>query len=136
MPFTIDQHFGIHRDALLLRAHRAGVLAANLANADTPNYKARDIDFKAAMTMAAERRADTAPVKLLRTHSGHQDAGAARLPALELSYRVPSQTSLDGNTVEADTERGEFTENALGYLVSLRFLNGRAKSLLSAIKGE
>ena len=106
--------FGIHGTALTLRAQRMAVLASNIANAATPNYKARDIDFRDA---------------LRRAESGQDMSGA-------LAYRVPLQTSLDGNTVELATEQTAFAENALAYRTTLSFLNGRISTLSRALKGE
>ncbi len=133
---SVDRALGIHDDALIARARRATILASNLANADTPNYKARDLDFKAALRDAMPGATAPARVRMLRTHVGHLDAASVR-PRLDgVSYRTPHQASLDGNTVDADVERGEFTKNALAYMVSLRFLGGKFKSIASAIKGE
>ena len=106
------------------------LLAANIANADTPGYKARDIDFAAAMRSAgAEQGA------LLRTHERHLAGGAADGGA-EVLYRVPGQPSLDGNTVESQREHAEFMDNAMRYQASLNFLDGRVRSLRSAITGQ
>lgn len=109
-----DNLFGIHAAALQLRSQRMTMLAANIANAATPNYKARDIDFSKALSLAEQGQSiDSA-----------------------LSYRVPLQPSLDGNTVEMATEQTAFAENALGYRSSLAFLNGRIGTLARALKGE
>jgi flagellar basal-body rod protein FlgB len=109
-----DQLFGIHATALKLRGQRMAMLASNIANAATPNYKARDIDFSKALSLA-ERG---------------QSADSA------ISYRIPLQPSLDGNTVEMPTEQTAFAENALAYRSSLAFLNGRIGTLSRALKGE
>jgi flagellar basal-body rod protein FlgB len=109
-----DSIFGIHATALKVRESRMGILASNIANAATPNYKARDLDFKAALQMAEE---------------GQPGEAALR-------YRVPVQSSLDGNTVEMATEQTAFAENALGYRTSLSFLQGRISTLSRALKGE
>ena len=106
--------FGIHAAALSLRSQRMAMLASNIANAATPNYKARDIDFAAAL-------------KLVET-GGNAEAA--------VRYRVPVQPALDGNTVELATEQTAFAENALAYRSSLAFLNGRIMSLSRALKGE
>ncbi len=106
--------FGIHGTALGLRAQRMAILASNIANASTPNYKARDIDFGDA---------------LRRAESG-QDASSA------VRYRVPLQASLDGNTVELSTEQTAFAENAVAYRTTLSFLSGRIATLSRALKGE
>ncbi|MEQ1550728.1 flagellar basal body protein [Sphingorhabdus sp.] len=106
--------FGIHATALQLRSQRMAMLASNIANAATPNYKARDIDFSMALSLA-ERGQST-------------DSAIA--------FRIPLQPSLDGNTVEMATEQTAFAENALAYRSSLAFLNGRIGTLSRALKGE
>jgi flagellar basal-body rod protein FlgB len=126
----LDQFFGVHGRALLLRSERMGLLASNIANAATPNYKARDLDFTAAL-------ADEAGVRLGRTHAGHMAAqgnGPADGPAVR--YRQPLQPSLDGNTVELATEQLQFAETALRYRSTLGMLNSRIQGLQSALKGE
>jgi flagellar basal-body rod protein FlgB len=122
--------FGQHALALKLRSMRTEVLATNIANADTPNYKARDLDFSAAF-----ERAQTARVAMAKTHAGHRDTAAAPDGA-ELKYRLPNQPSQDGNTVQADVEQAEFAENVLRYRASLMFLDGKIRTLKLAIKGS
>ncbi|MEM7280566.1 MAG: flagellar basal body rod protein FlgB [Pseudomonadota bacterium] len=112
--------FGIHEKALYLASTRSELLASNLANADTPNYKAQDVDFKAVL-----RR---------ETLSGGVAMGADLDPG-KIKYRVPYNPSLDGNTVEADVEQSEFATNAIRYQASLNFINGRIQSLRLAITG-
>ncbi len=136
MVTNIDRALGIHDDALIIRARRATILASNLANADTPNYKAQDLDFKNALREAAAGAKAAADFRLLRTHAGHLHVSTVRPHPEGISYRTPQQASLDGNTVDTDVERSEFTKNSLAYMVSLRFLGGKFKSILSAIKGE
>jgi flagellar basal-body rod protein FlgB len=109
-----DSLFGIHATALKLREQRMGMLASNIANAATPNYKARDMDFSTALRMA---------------QNGQSTDAAMR-------YRIPTQESLDGNTVELATEQTAFAENALAYRSSLSFLQGRISTLTRALKGE
>jgi flagellar basal-body rod protein FlgB len=134
MANLIDQAFGIHGTALQLRAERAQLLAANLANADTPGFKARDIDFKRALAQAlASTRGRAAP--LVTTQANHVaglDAGASTTAL----YRTPLQPSLDGNTVDVATEQAAFSENSNRYLASLTFLNGRIRGLMTALRGE
>ena len=109
-----DTLFGIHATALRLREQRMALIASNIANAATPNYKARDIDFAAALTAAEKgERADSS-----------------------VRYRVPVQSSLDGNTVELATEQTAFAENALAYRTSLSFLQSRIATIGRALKGE
>ena len=103
-----DELFGIHGTALAIRSQRLSMLASNIANAATPNYKARDIDFTAALR-------------------GEADA---------VRYRVPVQPSLDGNTVELPTEQTAFAENAVQYRTTLAFLEGRVATITRALKGE
>jgi flagellar basal-body rod protein FlgB len=109
-----DNLFGIHANALKLREQRMSMLASNIANAATPNFKARDLDFRAALSLA---------------ENGQSIDGAT-------VYRVPVQPSLDGNTVELATEQTAFAENALAYRSSLSFLQGRISTLNRALKGE
>ena len=109
---------GIHAAALELRSQRMGLLASNIANAATPGYKARDIDFAAALK-ASQAGANT-----------DKAADAAT------QYRVPTMTSLDGNTVELATEQLAFGENAVGYAATLSFIRGRVETVTRALKGE
>ena len=121
----MDSIFGIHATALMLRAQRSGVLAANLANADTPGFKARDFDFANALTTAE------------RSNQRLQRRGEPQaLAHTRLAYRLPFQDSLDGNTVEADTEMARFAENSVSYQASLMFINSKIRGLRLAIKGQ
>ncbi len=131
MSINFDSAFGIHATALSVRGHRAGVLAANLANADTPGYKARDIDFQSELRLAAQATHASQP---RRTHARH--LGAAPSTGYTHLYRVPMQPSLDGNTVDGQIEQAAFMDNALRYQASLQFLSGRIRGLLTAIRGE
>lgn len=115
----------------MLHARRYQVLSSNIANADTPNYKARDVDFKSAFQDA---RGGT--VRLRTTSDMHQAARGAGNRGDELLYRVPTQPSLDGNTVEADVEQAAFADNAVRYRATLEFLNGTIKSLRYALRGS
>lgn len=133
MRFDLDKAMGIHEQALYVRARRGGIIASNLANADTPNYKARDVDFRQVLRQVAG--ADSSE-RLKTTHSGHIQPGGAGAQDAELLYRQPHQPSIDGNTVDAQMEKARFTENAVQYQTSLQFLTGRIKGLKSAIKGE
>ena len=131
MPITLDDVLGLHARALTLRSKRADVLAANIANADTPRFKARDFDFKAVMGQANDR------LRLTRTSPAHMSSEASEhLGNGQLQYRVPNQPALDGNTVEAQTEKAEFMKNAMHYTANLTFLNSRISGLLRAIRGE
>ncbi|MGE4321510.1 MAG: flagellar basal body rod protein FlgB [Sphingobium sp.] len=115
--------FGIHGTALALRSQRLSLLASNIANASTPGYKARDIDFDAALRNAADR-------------SGTGATGIGKAPGDTIGYRVPLQPSLDGNTVELSTEQTLFAENAVKYRTTLSFLEGRINTITRALKGE
>lgn len=110
--------FGIHAAALELRSQRMGLIASNIANASTPGYKARDIDFAAA----------------LKAQTGGADIDSAASSAT--LYRVPVMPSLDGNTVEMATEQTAFAENAVGYSATLSFIRGRVDTLTRAMKGD
>ena len=130
MPLSIDSALGPLPEALSIRARRAEILAANVANADTPNYKARDIDFRAALGQA-----QTDAVRLQVTQAGHLSGDSGAGGSSQVQYRVPDQPSLDGNTVDSQKEQSAFTENAVMYQTTLTFLNGRIKGLMLAIKG-
>lgn len=118
-----------HSEALVLRERRAAVLTSNIANAATPNFKARDIDF-------AAQYADAIGQNPLQTsHNDHFGTGASAAPG-GLSYRVAVSPSLDGNTVDLATEQMEFAENTVHYQASLQLLNRRISGLMSAIRGE
>ena len=127
----LDNLFGIHEEALRLRARRSEVLAANLANADTPGYKARDFDFKAMLRKEVQN-----PVRLAATHSNHIQTDRGVVASAQLAYRIPQQASLDGNTVEVEREQASFSENAMRYQASPRFLDSRIQGLKLAIKGN
>ncbi len=133
MPISFERAFSIHDDALLLRGQRSSILAANIANSDTPNYKARDIDFTAMMHNASQRQQDN--VVLANTHRDHiKTQSSVTQPAL--MYRNPLHPSLDGNTVDSHVEQGKFSENALMYQTSFTFLNGSVQGLMKALRGE
>ena len=123
-----DPLFGIHGAALTLRSQRMALLASNIANAATPNYKARDFDFTKALAAATDSQSGGAA----------EDRTAAATAAADgaMGYRVPLQTSLDGNTVELSTEQTMFAENAVQYKTTLSFLQGRVQTVLTALKGE
>lgn len=134
MPFNIDSALGIHPQALAVRARRAEILAANIANADTPNYKARDLDFRALLGGAQDQQMTA---RLVATNAAHlPDAEAGGNVGGGLMYRMPLQPSIDGNTVDPQTEYAQFAQNALQYQASLTFLNGRIRGLMTAIRGD
>lgn len=133
MPISFDRAFSIHDDALLLRGQRSSIIASNIANVDTPNYKARDIDFGAMLRDAGQRQSEG--VLLASTHRDHiaPRAGSTQ-PAL--MYRNPLHPALDGNSVDAHVEQAKFAENAMLYQTSFTFLNGKINGLMKALKGE
>jgi len=135
MALSIDQALGIHAQALILRSQRAQVLAANLANADTPNFKARDVDFKSVLSAAQQQTAaETVPVQA--THAAHISMTPDTQNGYELKYRGPYQSGIDGNTVDTQKEHTEFMQNALQYQASITFLSSRMRTLLTAIRGD
>jgi len=124
------QPFAHHEQALKFRALRNQVLSSNIANADTPNYKARDIDFGSAL-----RQAQTGQLSMRKTSEMHKDAWSTNQLEQGLKYRVPMQSTLDGNTVETDVEQAAFAENAVQYRATLAFLDGQIRTLRYAMKG-
>ena len=131
MSFDLDKAFAPHLRALQIGNQRMEVLAANMANADTPGYLARDIDFRAAMQAQAP-----SAVRLATTAAGHIGlAGMDNGPA-EVLYRTALQPSLDGNTVDADRESAAIAETSVRYEATLMFLNSRIRGLRTAITGE
>ncbi len=130
MKISFDNALGLHPQALQLRARRTEVLASNLANADTPGYKARDFDIDKLL-----RESNPPTIPLQTTKAGHIQGNPG--PTDErLLYRIPQQASLDGNTVEEHIEQAKFTENVLQYQASLRFINGTISGLMLALRGE
>jgi|SRR5882757_731027 len=135
MALPLDNYLGIHPQALKLSAQRTEVLAANLANADTPNYKAQDIDFKTALANSGSKQTNS--LALTATQAGHipLNQGADALTA-QLKYRTPNAASLDGNTVDAQVEQANFAQNAVRYQTSLTFINAKFRNLTTAITGQ
>lgn len=132
----IDDYLGFHRSALNLRSYRQELLASNIANADTPNYKARDIDFKSALNAAVAGRSE-GDLALARSQRGHLPGLAEPNPyGAAVRYRSEYQGAVDGNTVNMDIERAAFAENAMQFEAILTFINGRLKTLASAIQGQ
>ena len=139
----MTNQLGFHGNALLVRSERQRAIASNIANADTPGYVARDVNFSAAMqeaTQSSERSARNAsnratstsnpahiPLPTVRFHSDRDNT---------LGYTVQTQPSLDNNTVDLDRERASFVDNAVRYEATLRFINGSSKTMLSAIQGQ
>jgi flagellar basal-body rod protein FlgB len=130
----MDKLFGIHERALTLQARRAEVLSTNLANANTPAYKARDVDFASILgAMTANQRNE---LQLSTTNTRHLNDAAVNADSVELKYRIPFEPSPDGNSVETYREHAEFTENAIRYQMTLTILGGRIRSMMSALRGE
>lgn len=129
MPINLDNEFALHGRALSVGSQRLELLADNLANADTPGFKARDVDFKAAMQDAGMTGA-----ALKATHAGHFGSNASGNRA-DVMYRVPTQGSLDGNTVDKQKETGAVAETAVRYQATLTFLNSKIRGLRLAITG-
>jgi len=132
----LTQTLDFNGAALLLRSERGRVLAGNLANADTPNYKALDFNFQQALQNATGLQQATAPVQMASTQAGHAVPAGLGSPSPALQYRTPLQSSLDANTVDLDVERAAFADNTVRYEASLRFLNGQIKTLTLAINGQ
>lgn len=134
MNVQLDNALRFHQTALNLRAQRQELLAGNIANADTPNYKARDIDFGSALSGALLGRAGK-PIALAATAARHISAsGSATSP--HLMYRGEQQSSVDGNTVNMDTERAAFAENSVQYEASITFINGLLRTMQQAVSGQ
>ncbi len=131
----IDHEIGFQRTALNLRAWRQELLASNIANADTPHYKARDVDFKSALDNALSGRKDSAAA-LTRTAAGHLSGQGVGPYGATVKYRSEYQGAVDGNSVNMDIERAAFAENALHMEAMLTFINGRFRTLSSAIQGQ
>lgn len=131
----LDNALRFQQSALNLRSERQAVIASNIANADTPNYKARDFEFGAALKGALQGRASQ-PMALSTTSKGHVGASAAGMTSPFMGYRKPDQASADGNTVDMDVERAAFAENALHYEASITFINGLLRSMQQAVSGS
>lgn len=145
MALNLDAYLGVHQDALKLYAQRTAVLANNIANADTPNYKAQDIDFRAVLAGTAAAGAtggstvgsSSGALPLNATHAAHvANAAAAAGGAAPLKYRVPLAPSLDGNTVDVQLEQAAFADNSVRYQAALSFLSSKFRDLMTAITGQ
>ena len=133
MSFSFGSTFNLHEQALYLQARRTELLSSNLANAETPHYKAKDFDFKASLQAAVRNPFGKKPLR--ETSSKHIQPENSDY-RFETLFRMPYQTSLDGNTVESQVEMSAFNDNAIRYMASLRFLNGKISSLMTAIRGD
>lgn len=122
------------QEALNLRAQRQEILAANIANADTLGYQARDIDFSRELKKVMERgRAEGSGTSLALTSARHIPGETHRMPSLDVMYRVPDQPALDGNTVNMDRERTQFADNSLKYQTNLQFISAQIKGMMSVL---
>lgn len=138
---NLDPIFGIHADAMNVQRRRMEVLSANIANADTPGFQARDVDFAAALASAAKGSTTTGPAaRQLSTDPRHIPLTLDNLGGLngggKLSYRVATQPTVDGNTVDVQVEQAKFADAALHYQASLQFADGRIRGLMTAITGQ
>ncbi|QHM73198.1 flagellar basal body rod protein FlgB [Mixta intestinalis] len=130
----LDKALFFQQEALSLLTRRQDILASNIANADTPGYLARDIDFSQQLKQAvAQERQRTEPLTLSLTSSGHIPAKATVFNQTELLYRIPDQPSADGNTVDMDRERVNFADNNIKYQTSLTILGSQIKGMMSVI---
>ena len=130
MPVNFNNAFGIHDDALLLFERRTQLLSENIANADTPNYKAREIDFNQVL-----QQAQNDSVKLRTTNKGHINLSQQAFSS-DVQYREVEQSAADGNTVDTQKEKAAFGENALRYQLSMNILTRKIKGLKTAFRGE
>ncbi|AJQ96783.1 flagellar basal body rod protein FlgB [Gynuella sunshinyii] len=128
---SFQNALSIHPQALLVRAGRSEVLANNLANADTPGFKARDFDFQAVLNGEVEKQRS---LEMNTTNNRH--IGGRVQEDYDLQYRWPTQPSIDGNTVDDNVENAEFTKNAMAFNASFEFLNRKFNGLTNAIRGE
>jgi flagellar basal-body rod protein FlgB len=137
----LDDSLRFHETALNLRAKRQELLASNIANADTPNYKARDVDFSKALQGALTMRTGQAAPDLAKTAAAHLSGNGsangtnATIGGTPLMYRTVQQGSVDGNTVDMDVERNQFTDNALRYEAGVTLIGAQIKNILAAIQG-
>ncbi|MDF7679654.1 flagellar basal body rod protein FlgB [Enterobacteriaceae bacterium ESL0689] len=131
----LDAALRFDQEALNLRAQRQEILAANIANADTPGYQARDIDFASQLNKVIEQgRGKGNGMALTLTAARHIPAQTLQPPQLDLLFRVPDQPSVDGNTVDMDRERTHFADNTLKYQTDLTVLTGRIKEIMSVLQ--
>lgn len=132
MAISFEAALGIHDKALAVRSQRAEVLANNIANADTPGYQARDLDFGDFLAQAKGEQG----VAIKRTHARHISTAGDMAASVNLKYRIPMQPSIDGNTVDLQIEQAEYADNAIAFQSSFTFLNSKLRGLMSAIRGE
>jgi flagellar basal-body rod protein FlgB len=126
----VDSALNGHATALSLRSQRSEIIAGNITNADTPNFKSRDIDFR------SEFESRLSGMQQLNTTAESQFKSSERVSSSNLMYRIPYQMSKNGNSVEAETEQAAYTKNAIQYQVSIQFLSSKISGLKLALKGE
>jgi len=136
MPISFNAALGVHEQALQLRGERMKVLASNIANADTPGYKAKDFNFADALKQATGKQMTGNSVRMQATQAGHMSAQGTTNLGAEMKFRIPLQPSMDGNTVDIQQERAKFSENAVAYQTTLKILNGKFKGMMGALKGD
>ena len=139
MSGKLDDYLRLNETAINLRAQRQQLLASNIANADTPNYKARDIDFSKSLQTALSR-SEAASGAMTKTDPAHLDAnpnvdGSAGTDGTTILYRTPTQPSADGNTVDMNVERNQFSDNAIHYEAGLTLITAQIKDMLAVIQG-
>lgn len=133
----LDAALRFQQEALNLRAERQEILAANIANADTPGFQARDIDFASELKKVMARgRPESSGVSLTLTSERHIPAQTLSTPESDLLYRIPDQPAMDGNTVDMDRERTQFADNSLQYQTGLTVLGGQIKGMMSVLQGN
>jgi len=137
MVGKLDEYLRFNETALNLRAQRQQLIASNIANADTPNFKSRDFDFNSALQGALSRSANAAsPTELVKTTQAHLNASATEsVGGAPLLYRNIAQGNVDGNTVDMDVERNQFTDNSVRYEAGLTLISAQIKSMLAALQG-
>ncbi len=140
MLANLTSSLDFHSNALVLRAERQRVIASNIANADTPGYAGRDINFKEALSAANGAGPPSATPRQASASSNPRhialQSSTTSLDAAALRYTTQSQPAMDGNSVDMDRERANFVDNSVRYEATLRFINGQAKTMLSAIQGQ
>jgi len=138
MAISFSDALGVHEQALVLRSQRTQIIATNIANSDTPGYKARDMDFASVLRDRMGMSSDT--ISLRTTNSRHiadqNGTGTGMVNEDTLLYRTPLQPSLDGNTVDEQLENANFARNALEHQASFQFLNGKFSGMIKALRGE
>lgn len=135
MPLDLNTYLGVEPDALKVYSQRAEVLAANLANADTPGYRARDLDFRAALAAAGSPGSTLQPTTTSPADVTAGSAAGGLSTEQFLKYRIPLAPALDGNTVDSQLEESQFAENTVRFQATLTFLNNRFSELTTAITG-